>query len=61
MGDSGKDFVCKYINIDPADQILDHMKSPLINFRYLVIIFSVLPNGKNGLGSGAVLKINNWN
>ena len=40
MGDSGKDFVGKYINIDPTDQILDHMKSPLINFRYRVIIFS---------------------
>jgi len=33
MGDSSKDFVGKYINIDPTDQIPDHMKSPLIDFR----------------------------
>ena len=25
MGDSSKDFVGKYINIDPTDQIPDHM------------------------------------
>ena len=52
MGDSGKDFVSKYINIDPTDQILDHMKSPLINFRYLVIVIFVMLvslSGSNGV------------
>ena len=51
MGDSSKDFVGKYINIDPTDQIPDHMKSPLINFRYLVIVIFVMLvslSGSNG-------------
>jgi hypothetical protein len=46
MGDSGKDFVGKYINIDPADQCL----TITLYVPGLIVIFVMLVSlsGSNG-------------